>query len=61
MTTKRIVIDDGSEDLLAACVRLKEKVEKKLKSKTLSTEDRDRYKKALRTSNRHIREAKRLV
>jgi hypothetical protein len=61
MTTKRKAIDDGSEDLLVACVRLKARIEKKLKSGKLSPEDRTKFERALRTTERNIGRAKRMV
>lgn len=56
-----INLDNDSEDLLAACVRLKERIEKKLKSKKLSPEVRENHEKALRKAKRHITEAKTMV
>ena len=61
MTTKRKPDEDGSENLLAACIELKEKIEKKLKSNRLRPEDRDKYEKSLRATKRNIRQAKRLI
>ena len=61
MTTKRKPIEDGSEDLLAACIELKEKIEKKLKSNRLSPKDRAKHEKSLRATKRNIGQAKRLI
>lgn len=61
MTTKAINLSNDSEDLLAACIRLRERIEKKLKSKKLSAEVRKNYEKTLRKSKRHIREARTMV
>ena len=61
MTTKAIDLDNDAEDLLAACIGLKERIEKKLKSKKLSAEARKNYEKALRKVKRQVGEARSMV